>query len=228
MKLIKAFCEIRFEASFMFDDGKTKNDISKELKKEFEIVQVDNEQKGIIFLNPVKTSNFQVYRDRLVVDIDNPTNLTKLKSLSAATIPYVLRRLDVNETLRIGFRAQYADETVNSPVETSKFLINMFFNERLASFVGNENFDHLPKLGFMIPVTHEMFMMFSTGYHYKFNSNQLKNTGNILLSELDNVEPLFDLDVFTEIPKNPDQINGVLGAMITQVENNLNKLRYNL
>lgn len=226
MKLVKIFCEVRFEPAFLFDDGRTRNEIHKQLKEDFPVLQMQEDNKVLLFVNPKNTSNCQVYQDRIVIDIDNPSDIGKIKTLSNATMPFIMKKLEVEKSIRVGVRAHYIDENVLTSVDSSKLILDNFFSNGLIDFIGEQigTEDNEPKVVFRLNVNHEFRMNVNIAYLQKIKSGQINNKMELTVTEFEKVYPLTDLDIYTQVHKEPQQLNGVIGGMCSYLENYCNKI----
>ncbi|MDG0057011.1 hypothetical protein MMB75_25630 [Paenibacillus sp. P2(2022)] len=227
MKLNKIFAEIRFEPSFLFEDGRTRNDIVKELKKDFPHFEYREENKMLLFLNPQTASNVQLYQERLVIDLDLPKNVHQIKVLGASIIPFIMRKMDVEKTKRIGVRAHSYFEEIQNNLDASKKLANYFFSQNILDFLGEQaaTLDVEPRVSFRYKVNHELTMVVNTGYLHKVKGENLNlTTGDISSLNVESVHPLIDIDISTEFEKKPDQINGVLNGICSNLEEFPNRI----
>lgn len=216
MKLQKIFCEVRFQPSFLFEDGRTRNEITKELKPHFPQFEYKNDQKVFVFFNQSTRTNCQIYHDRIVVDIDEPVDVNKIKSVGSPVIPAIMRRMEVGSTIRIGVRAQFSNEEIQSPVESSKKISSFFLSKEALNFLEGQSLtdDIEPKVSFKKVLNHEMILLVNIGYIHKIRNGVIDSAGGVT-GQLQGVSPLTDLDIINMSAKEPSQINGVLGAACT-------------
>lgn len=225
MKLYKIFSETRFEPSFLFDDGRTRNEIVKAARTYFTNYEFRENEKAFLFFNPQARTNFQVYRDRVVLDIENPSEVNKIKSLGSAIIPEILRKLEVESVIRIGVRAHFIDNNINTSLESSRKIAPIFFSNSLLDFLDGQadTMDTEPRVSFRKQINHEYIMVTNIGVMHTYNGGQPDSTGAINAT-LQSVNPLLDLDVINMYPKQLSQINGVLTGACTYLLEGANKL----
>jgi hypothetical protein len=225
MELVKVYCEVKFEPSFLFEDGRTRNEIKKELSKQFPFLDIKDE--AITFVNKKTTTNCQVYRDRVVVDIDDPSEINKLKTVVASTIPFIMKRMEVDKSIRIGVRAHYVDPGISTAGRSSRVVADHFFSQHvldlLKSSTNNSEANFEPRVSFKMDVSHEMSMIVNVAYLQSVKG-EISRGGEFSFSEVEKVQPLTDLDIFTMVPKDPDQLNGVIGAMCSTIDSYPNKI----
>lgn len=219
MKLMKVFSEVRYERSFLFDDPKVKNDIYKELKKEFQLAEHDD-NKVIVFFNLKNKTKLLIYHDRILIDIDEPSDLNKIKSVGGTFTPFIMKRMDLVKTERVGVRCQYVDE-VNGPDFNEK-VISSLFHPALAKYINDHNntLDVAPKIGYSININHEFALNVGIGLqNFATGRGAVSNNSNeFKLLNIENSTPIIDLDVYTNLPKETSQLNGVMKASSDFIE----------
>lgn len=225
MKLVKIFAEIRFEPSFLFEDGRTRNTIVKDLKRNFPHYEYNEHEKVIAFLNQQNKAKCFMYNDKVIVDIDDPRDTTKFKSIASETIPKVLTMFEVEQTSRIGIRAHYRDDSITSATETNKAIVERFFNtngnEFIKQRVNDENFK--PNVGFSFTVNNEFQMTVNIGINQSV-SGKIDEHGQLQVTAVESTNPMCDMDMFSNVPKKPDQINGILRFACDEIPSHLKKL----
>ncbi|MFJ2042265.1 hypothetical protein ACIOBL_01610 [Paenibacillus taichungensis] len=225
MKLEKIFTEIRFEPSFLFEDGRTRSNIVKDLKRNFPHYEYNEEQKVIAFINHQNKAKCFMYNDKVIVDIDEPRDLTQFKSIASDTIPKVLTSFEIEQTSRIGIRAHYHDDSITSATETNKAIVERFFNLNGSEFIkqriNDENFK--PNAGFSFTINNEFQMTVNVGVHQSV-SGKIDEQGKLQVTGVEATNPICDMDMFSNVPKKPDQINGMLRFACEEIPLTLKKI----
>lgn len=224
MKLTRIFTEVRYEQALLFNDARTQSNITKELKKTFPLFNFDEQNKVMIFVNPQNNSNCQIGNNRIIVDIEQPSEASKIKSLGSSVIPFVLEKLEVEKTQRIGVRAFFIKEEVSHGANSSSVITSKFFSNELLDLIGeNISNDIEPKVSFKIDINQEYGLIVNLAYLQKIKGMAGINN-EVQLEEIEATHPLTDLDVFTVIEKEPKQINGVLIGCTSHIDSYLKKI----
>lgn len=214
LKLAKIFAEVRIEQSYLHEDARTRNELLKELKK-YDFTMLDHENKGIlIFINIKQRANLQIHTDRIVLDIDEPEFAEKIKTLGNEPIQFIMRRLEATTTERIGVRAHYIDMDEKNNRRRSLQTAKKFFHENLMWFIENNlgEVDIATKIGFTIKVNHEFKLNVGIGLQNRVIANAFNNTNTLHLLDTEEQYQITDLDIYSEVPKDPKQLNGMLQA----------------
>lgn len=210
MKLDKVFTEVRFEKSLLFDDARTLNSIVKELKTTFPVYENNETGKLLAFFNEEKKIHCFIHNDRIIVDCDQPNDFQQFREVSGRVFQNVMGKFDVEVTERIGVRAHYHTNEITTETDSGNAIIQTFLNATSNEFIQKHAREALlqPRAGFMIKVGNEYFMNINIGYHY-FGSIQMNSIGKQQMTTK-TTSPLTDLDIYTNVPKRPDQIAGIL------------------
>jgi hypothetical protein len=219
MQLVKIFIEVRFdEPSLIFDDARTRANISKQLKKNFPISDYNQEQKFLFLVDPQKSYKCLVHRDRLVIDFDQIENLDSFKSLSSLTIQLVMKELEVESTQRIGVRANYIEPDITTEKESAEIINKNFLNFNNALiFEKHNNTNFQPRVGFTIDLDEDGYsLIINIGYH-QVGNGRIDERGQLEVFNVEKIHPLVDLDIYTNTPKSHDQINGVLKLCVKEL-----------
>lgn len=226
MNLARAFSEVNFEPSFLFEDGRTRNEIFRELKsQDYQFIEQDD-KKILIFVNAKNKVNIQIFHDKVVLDITEPNDINKIKTVATSVIPYIINRLDAGKTTRIGIRVYYVNDEISGLTESSDFIAKNFFDLKLTQFIeSHENEeDTAPKISFQIKLNHETALLVNIGYFQRFKSGSINSRGEISNYEIETTNPLIDLDVFTITPKDSSQLNGVYTAYLAYLKSYFYKI----
>lgn len=211
MYISNIFCEVKYETSFLFDDGRTRNELQKNLKNDFPHFNYDDSKKSLVFLSENLKARVLIFNNRIFIDIKEPSEVSEINTLGSSIIPQVLRLFDRESTERIGVRAYFVRKDIEGFDAISKLILNSFFNNRVINFI--DSFEHNslinPSVGFSVDLSHELSMNVNTAIH-QIGSGIANDTGQIIEKTVDNVYPVLDLDIYTINPKQPQQINGVL------------------
>lgn len=210
MKLDKIFTEVRFEQSLLFDDARTLNSIVKELKPIFPTFENNHDEKMLAFLNRDKQVKCYIHSNRIIVDCDEPKDFQVFKEMSSRVIPYVMGKLDVEVTERIGVRAHYVTDSITTETESSNAIVQKFFNIATNEFIHKHANGNIlqPRTGFMFKVGIEYFVNVNIGFRV-VGEVQVNGIGQQQIAN-HATSPMTDLDVHTNVPKRPDQITGIL------------------
>lgn len=217
LKLVKAITEIRYEIPVLFEDMPTINRLTKELKKQFTYAEYNPDLKVIGCFNQDRKAKCFVNRDNILIDIDQPDNLDYLKSVSNSVIPLILSLLDIELTKRIGIRVHYIYPQISTEESSQKTIVDYFINRNrkiVRDFYETDNFQ--PRISFVIPSEEGYKINVNVAYN-QVGSAQMDTRGQLIDMVVNNTYPLTDLDLYTEIPKKPEQINGIMKYAITHL-----------
>lgn len=167
MKLDKVFTEVRFEPSFLYEDARTLNYITKELKPIFPIFEHNTDRKVLAFLQPENNSKCFISSDKVVVDLDEPKDFQQFQALTTKVIPLVLKKFEVESTKRIGVRAQFHKEDIKDERNSTDLILKTFFNTNTNNFISKHLPDRLlqPRAGFVIGIGHDYFLNINIAFH---------------------------------------------------------------
>lgn len=228
MKLTRAFTAINFESSFLFEDGRTRNGIYKDLKKDFQLVELKDDSKTVAFYNPKNKIKCVIQNNLISVDIEDPDNMDMLKSWGNSIIPSIMRKLEVSSTERVGVRALFINNNEQDMFKSSLLISNNYFSNDLISLIeqhDNEGIDVSPKIGFTIKINQELSMNVNIGQEvYMKAKGHLVPNGEMKITDIQSKFPVYDLDVYTMVSKTDDKINGILKGCCNNIETYLHKV----
>jgi hypothetical protein len=211
MELNRVVSEIRFESSFLFDDGRTKNSITKEMKKDFELFEYDDKDNKLIFINKSDKMKCILFHNRIFLEIDQNKDINKFNNLASRVIPFLMNKLEIEYTSRVGVRAFYIQNNIFEEEKSSDMITKQYFNNFLLDFInkskGKKSIN--PSLSFKINATEELTLGIIVGYHQE-GSGDINSKGEVNITNLESVSPMIDLDIYTVVQKNPDQMKGLL------------------
>ncbi|MFC4409452.1 hypothetical protein ACFOZY_03260 [Chungangia koreensis] len=188
IRLVRALSQVIYDRSFLFDDLKQINYISKGLKGFFGQIQKDEQNGSLILLQPDGSSVAIVNAESTSLDMQDPI-LFDFENLSKLVMDQVSSNLDVEEYIRMGTRLFFG-KIVDSIAEGQELLSEKFFKRFQGSFQKAIN---NPTLAFTL----------QQGDDYYINVNlRTEMNGQISISSTgaehkQDAYILIDIDVFT-------------------------------
>ncbi len=212
MYIAKLYAEIRFEPTFLFDDARTKTALLKALKPHYPLYNFDETQKSLIFISQDTKTKVLVFNHRILIDIDEPNDINKIKSVGNSVIPLIMKQFDLTYADRIGVVGQYVDNDHSGFEESAQVIYSKFFNKQLNNLINKHGKvpNNLPNLNFSIPLNQEFNLNVSIAGHQTGAGRLVGDQIEFLT--VDSMYPLISMDVYTSIKKETSQINGVLKA----------------
>lgn len=217
MFINRAFSVVRYEKSLLFDDARTRNSILKKLRPTYPIHDLNEAEQHMFFLDPSKKVKITIKSDHVVIDIDEPLTTNILKTLTSEIATFVMEQLEIERTTFIGVRVHYIAEKVNDAERTNRMILDNFFSaDFIKRVIPKDSEATNPTLGFSLSLDAGLQMNVNIGANQKVNGNI--NNGAFQIVEVLEVNPLIDLDVYTQEPKEKNQINGVIKAELLKIE----------
>lgn len=188
-KLIRALTEVRYARSFLFDDLKQLNRISKGLRQNFHDTQRDDSNGALVLINHEKQAIAAVHAESVSVEVQKPLSNNDFEEMSLRVIDEVSENLDIEEYSRIGHRYFFGKQ-IQSVESGQEILKRKFFNkfsEKLNSEIKN------PRIAFTFQKSETVFVNVSLGIEVNA-AFELSPTGVVHSHDS---YLLFDIDVFT-------------------------------
>jgi hypothetical protein len=225
MQFSRVITEIRFQSSFFFEEARVKNDISNMLASDFVHHGYDENQKALYFLNGTHNKKLVVTKGNIVIDIDNPEELSEVVLMGDHYIQKILNKLQVQQTERIGVRSHIISDEIEGVERVSSKIAEQFFNRDLVQFLRNHKTDEqfIPTLSFNAKLNHEIYMTTNVGAHQEA-SGVADSQGNVKSITINKAHPSLDIDMYMGVPKKPDQVAGAVKGLISHVEDQQNKI----
>lgn len=188
VQLIRALTEVRYNRSFLYDDLKVLNGISKGLKEYFSQSQKDEPNNALVLLNPDRQIISVVRADITNVDMQHPT-FNDFEKISAKVMREISKSLDLDDYTRLGTRLLFG-KLIPSAEKGQEILKEKFFHNFQSAMEANiQN----PQLTFTIQTAVNYFVNVSlrveTNGTLQITPTSVNHSHNNFL--------VIDLDVYT-------------------------------
>lgn len=130
--LDKIFIEVRFKDSFKLPLAETKYKILDKLSKKYSAINTDNPEQ-LSFLKPESNQQLHIQLNRIVFDWDKYNNLDEFVKSSYADLTYILKILEVNDIIRVGFRTFHHFDNVGTQSAINEFVFKEYLSPKLKS-----------------------------------------------------------------------------------------------
>jgi hypothetical protein len=191
--LMRILTEIRYDRSFLFEDLKMLNQISKGLKGYFGQSQKDEPNNALLFINPEKQLISAVKADTTSIDMQKPL-YKDFESISTKVMKEVSKSLDIEEYTRLGMRLFFG-KVIPSVEDGQKLLSEKFFgnfDKELNASIQN------PQLTFTFQKTDNYFV--NTTLRVESNATfEITPAG---VNHTQNSFIVIDLDVYTNVSES--------------------------
>lgn len=187
--LMRVLTEVRYNRSFLYDDLKMLNYISKGLKSHFAQAQKDEQSNSLVFINPEQQIVSVVGAESTSIDMQKPL-FQDFETISKKVIEQVSKNLDIDEYTRLGMRLFYGKKIQSidkgQEILSRKFFVD--FANQLKSDIKN------PMINFTIEKSNNYFV--NVSIRIESNATFQITPNGASHSQDDFI--VFDLDVFTD------------------------------
>ncbi|AQU73807.1 hypothetical protein [Priestia megaterium] len=130
MRLGKAVIEIRYQEAFKLPTSDVKYKIvDKMVHKKYPNYNIE-QPENLSFFNPEKELQFHVGINRILIDWDQPSNLSEFVKMAIPDINFILKEINVHQVDRVGFRNFYL-APFSSQQEVTDILFKNFISPKL-------------------------------------------------------------------------------------------------
>lgn len=120
-RINKAFIELRYRDSLLFNDMNNLQGIIEELGDVVTNYNFDSVSRAFILVNEDRKLNVTILNNRIVIDQDEPTSLEEFKNIANNILRKIIERLSISSFLRVGMRT-YRGIVVNNINEANTYV----------------------------------------------------------------------------------------------------------
>ncbi|MFE3973202.1 MULTISPECIES: hypothetical protein [unclassified Peribacillus] len=127
----KSFIEVRFKDSFKLPLTDTRYKILDKMSKKYSQHHSENPEL-LSFLDQSRQQQLHIQLNRIVIDWDKPNSLGEFIKSAVSDLTFVLKLMEVNEIIRIGFRTLHSFQS-NSQEAIDQFIFKEYLTSKFKS-----------------------------------------------------------------------------------------------